>query len=151
MFSGPHAAWLPLFPCLRQQIVGRQQRDLNRVGLDASGMQQTSPDLQVPEFVVGIDRAAVGVERQRVAPAPILDRHDVVDEFLAQLATPALLLRGLGRLRFVRPWKRSPAVQERRPRLWLRHGYGVRRYGYGVHRGYAYRRGYAYHHGYRRW
>ena len=112
-------------------------------------MQQTSPDLQVPEFVVGIDRAAVGVERQRVAPAPILDRQDVVDEFLAQLATPALLLRGLGRLRFVRPRKRSPAVQERRPRL--RHGYGVRRYGYGVHRGYAYRRGYAYHHGYRRW
>ena len=86
------------------------------------------------------------------SPDPsILDRHDVVDEFLAQLATPALLLRGLGRRRFVRPWKRSPAVQERRPRLWLRHGYGVRRYGYGVHRGYAYRRGYAYHHGYRRW
>jgi hypothetical protein len=31
------------------------------------------------------------------------------------------------------------------------YGYGVRRYGYGVHRGYAYGRGYAYHRGYRRW
>jgi hypothetical protein len=44
--------------------------------------------------VVGVDRVTLRIELKRIAPIPVVDPDDVVDEFLARLA-PALRLLGV--------------------------------------------------------
>jgi hypothetical protein len=86
-WSAPSAIGRHLF-----QIERRQQSDLDAVGLETRRPQHSPLYLQVPEFMVGIDRITLRIERERVAPIPVLDFDDVVDELLFLGRRPPALL-----------------------------------------------------------
>jgi hypothetical protein len=94
LIERPDAERLTRLPRLGIQVFRRQERHLDPVDPQTLRVQQPPPDMEAPEFVVGVDRVTLRIELKRIAPIPVVDPDDVVDEFLARLAPALRLLWG---------------------------------------------------------